>query len=350
VGLFVVATVVLGAIGIVLLGKSRHVFEPRVRLRAIFSDVAGLVQGAPVRLSGVNVGTVAQIQFVGAVPRPQILVELDVTRTAVDLVRGDSVARISSQGLLGDKIVAISVGSNVAPAVGSGGEVKTASAPDLDKMLQQASAVIDDARRAADRTAAAFEQIADPKTVAQIKESILHIHGLLRATEKGVGLAHAIFYDKRTADELTRLETNLSDLTAHIDRSVRHIDLVLGATDAQGRQLINNVSRAARSLEQAGDEIERSHLIANLERAAGDLAAMTGYMKAGRGTLGALVADPTVYEQLVQVLGGVGRSRILRALVRYAISRDEDKIVGRVIDEKNVPRVDVKKAQKAVKR
>ena len=64
---------------------------------------------------------------------------------------------------------------------------------------------------------------------------------------------------------------------------------------------------------------------------------MTGYMKQGQGTLGALVVDPTVYEQLVQVLGGVGRSRVLRALVRYAISRDDEKGTARVVDDKNVP-------------
>ena len=84
--------------------------------------------------------------------------------------------------------------------------------------------------------------------------------------------------------------------------------------------------------------------MANLERASGDLAAMTGYMKAGRGTLGALVVDPTVYEQLVQVLGGVGRSRILRALVRYAISRDDEKGAARVVDDKNVPELKPPKA------
>ena len=350
VGLFVVATLILGGVGILLLGKSRHVFEPRVKLRAMFEDVAGLVQGAPVRVSGVNVGTVAQIQVVGAAPRPRILVEIDVTKSSVDLVRSDSVARISSQGLLGDKIVEISVGSTAFPPVGAGGEIRTAPSPDLDKMLRQASAVIDDAMRAADRTAAAFDQIADPKTIAQIKGSILHINGLLRAAETGQGLAHALFYDKRTAQDLDRVSNNLAELTAHLDRGVQHLDAVLAATDGDGRQLINNVSRAARSVGQTADEIQRSRVVAHLDQAAGDLAQMTSYMKSGRGTLGALVVDPTVYEQLVQILGGVGRSRILRALVRYAISRDEDKSAGRVVDEKNVPRVDPKKAQNSAKR
>jgi len=337
VGLFVVGTFVLGVVGVLLLGKSKHVFEHRVKLHATFSDVAGLVQGAPVRLSGVNVGTVSQIMFVKKQPRPQIRVDLQLSPSAIGLVRDDSVARISAQGLLGDKIVEISVGSDAAAPVGDGGSIETAEAPDLDKMMKQAAAVLDDVKRVADRAASAVNQFADPKTIASVRDSIEHIHGLLHATEKGQGLAHALFYDKRTADELTRLETNLTQLTEHVDRGVQHLDAVLASTDGDGKQLLNNVSRAAKSVGRTADTIEQSHVVANLERVSGDLAAMTGYMKSGQGTLGALVVDPTVYEQLVQVLGGVGRSRVLRALVRYAISRDEGKGTARVIDEKNVP-------------
>jgi phospholipid/cholesterol/gamma-HCH transport system substrate-binding protein len=339
VGLFVVATLMVAAVVVLLLGKSKHVFEQRVTLHATFSEVAGLVQGAPVRLAGVNVGTVSQIMFVQAQPRPLIRVDLQLSQSAIGLVRADSVARISAQGLLGDKTVDVTAGSSSSPPVGAGGEIKTAVAPDLDKMMQQAAAVLDDAKRVADRAAAAVEQFADPKTIAEVRESVLHIHGLLHATEKGDGLAHALFYDKRTADELTRLETNLSRLTEHVDRGVQRIDAVLASTDHDGEQLLNNVSRAAKSVGRTADEIEQSRVVANLGRASGDLAAMTGYMKAGQGTLGALVVDPTVYEQLVQVLGGVGRSRVLRALVRYAISRDDEKSTARVVDDKNVPEV-----------
>jgi phospholipid/cholesterol/gamma-HCH transport system substrate-binding protein len=347
VGLFVVVAVIIGGIGILLLGKSKHVFESRVQLHATFSDVNGLVQGAPVRVSGVNVGTVSQIMFVRVEPRPQIRVNLQISQASLGLVRADSVARITGQGLLGDKIVEVTAGSLSEAPVANGGEIKTVMAPDLDKMLQQASIVLDDARRVADRAAAAVEQFADSKTVGEVRDSVLHIHALLHAADKGNGLAHALFYDKRTADELTRLETNLSRLSEHVDRGVQHLDAVLGATDSDGKQLLNNVSRAARSVGQTADEIQQSHVVTNLAHASGDLAAMTGYMKAGQGTLGALVVDPTVYEQLVQVLGGVGRSRILRALVRYAISRDEDKSAARVVDDKNVPDVKRPKDQPA---
>lgn len=338
VGLFVIGLIALALGGVLLLGKSRHVFESHVKLHAIFDDVGGLVQGAPVRIGGVNVGTVSQIMFVRAKPVPRVRVEFEVTQSAIGLIRADSVARIGGQGLLGDKIVDLTAGSNEAAPLGPGGEIKAGAAPDLDKMLQQAAVVLDDARRVADRAASAVETVLDTKTVHEFQESMAHIHGLLHATEKGEGLAHALFYDRRTADELTRLETNLAQLAEHVDRGVAHLDAVLAATDGDGKQLLNNVSRAARNVGDTAEALQRSHVMANLERASGDLAQMTGYMKSGQGTLGALVVDPTVYEQLVQVLGGVGRSRVLRALVRYAISRDDEQGVGkRVIDGDNVP-------------
>lgn len=323
VGLFVLVGLTLAVSAVLLLGRSRHVFQPRVKLHAMFRDVGGLVTGAPVRVSGVNVGTVSQIQFVRHRPRPAIQVDLEVTRASLELVRRDSVARISAQGLLGDKIVEVSAGSTAEPAVGQGGYVQTAEPPDLDRMLQQASAVLDDLRRVADRAAAAVEQFARPETVRDLRASVSHMHALLHATERGRGLAHALFYDRRTADELAQLEARLTTLTEHVDVGVQHIDAVLAATDGDGKQLLNNVSRAARSVGQTADAVQRSQLLANLGRASGDLAAMTGYMKSGRGTIGALIVDPTVYEQLVNVLGGIGRSRILRALVRFAISHEQ---------------------------
>jgi phospholipid/cholesterol/gamma-HCH transport system substrate-binding protein len=343
--MFVIGLMLAGVVAVVLLGRSKHVFESRVRLHATFSDVLGLVQGAPVRVAGVNVGTVSQIMFVRGQPRPLIRVDLDVKQSALGLIRSDSMARISNQGLLGDKIVEVTAGSTAESAVHADGEIKTAPAPDFDQMLKQAAVVLDDTRRVADRVAAAVDQIADPKTIAEVRESVLHIHALLHATEKGEGLAHALFYDRRTADELTRLESNLSQVAMHVDRGVQHLDAVLAATDDDGRQVINNLSRAAKSVGSTADQVQRSHVVANLDRASADLVAITGSVRSGQGTLGALVADPTVYEQLVQVLGGVGRSRVLRALVRYAISRDDERgVAKRIIDEKNVPEVHPPKA------
>jgi phospholipid/cholesterol/gamma-HCH transport system substrate-binding protein len=340
VGAFVLVGVLLVLAAVLLLGRARHVFEQRVKLHAVFSDVAGLVSGAPVRVSGVNVGTVSRITFVRTPHRPRIQVSLEISRSSLGLIRSDSVARISSQGLLGDKIVEISAGSTTASPLGAGGEITTAEAPDLDRMLAQMGVIIDDARRVADRAAGAIDQLADRRTITAVRGSLVHIDALLHEAHHGHGLAHSLFYDRRTAGELDRMIAGLAEAAQHVDRGVARIDRILDATDRDGEQLLNNLSRAARELGVASQRLTASPALTNLERATGDVAAMTSYARRGQGTIGALIMDPTIYDQLVAVLGGIGRSRILRALVRYAISRDDERDVGRrVIDEGNVPKL-----------
>ena len=43
---------------------------------------------------------------------------------------------------------------------------------------------------------------------------------------------------------------------------------------------------------------------------------MSERLETGEGTLGALLADPTVYERLVAILEGAQRSLLLRSLIR----------------------------------
>ena len=58
-------------------------------------------------------------------------------------------------------------------------------------------------------------------------------------------------------------------------------------------------------------------------------------MANGEGTLGGLISDPTVYEDLRQVLGNVKRNRVLRALVRFSVNnREELDQIGKVKQEK----------------
>jgi phospholipid/cholesterol/gamma-HCH transport system substrate-binding protein len=50
---------------------------------------------------------------------------------------------------------------------------------------------------------------------------------------------------------------------------------------------------------------------------------ITGDVRAGRGTVGALLRDPSVYEDIKRLVGDLRRNEILRSLVRYSIRRDE---------------------------
>jgi phospholipid/cholesterol/gamma-HCH transport system substrate-binding protein len=325
VGLFVIGGIIMLTAVLLLLGHKRHVFEERAKIHATFPDVAGLVVGAPVQIAGVNVGTVSAVAFERNQEVPQIRVDFEIARSSLDLVRADSIARISSQGLLGDKLIDVSPGSRSATAVPPGGHIASAPPPDFDKLLARAGSVMKNLDRVAADAAEIADTLSAPRVREDIRGSLGAVRLLLDATAHGQGLAHAVFYDKRTAQSLTGIAVGLQQLVGRVNGAVAALQPILKSTDKEGRQLLNNLSRAALGLGRVADEVEKSQVLANLQRASEDLAQVTGQLREGKGTLGALVQDPTVYEQLVTILGGIGRSRVLRALVRFAISKDESK-------------------------
>jgi phospholipid/cholesterol/gamma-HCH transport system substrate-binding protein len=114
VGLFVLVAL-LAFLGMVYaLGARARLFESRYTVHADFTEVGGLNEGATVRLAGVQIGRVKSVDL-PSTPGGKVRVAMSIARRFSDRVRRDSVARIETQGLLGDRIVEISVGTAQAP-------------------------------------------------------------------------------------------------------------------------------------------------------------------------------------------------------------------------------------------
>jgi phospholipid/cholesterol/gamma-HCH transport system substrate-binding protein len=332
VGAFVGAALAIGLGMVLLIGQSHQMFRAQVTLYTSFRDVQGLRPGAPVRLAGVDVGTVGRVTFGATRAQPRIRVTLNVSHEALDRLGDDSTARIGTQGLLGDKLIEVTVGSGTSAPLRAGDTVPSVDPTDLNRVVEQVGDVLEHAKKVAEDASAVMEAIASPNTIANMQGAIASMRRLLQAAEQGPGFVHALFYDPHQARAFEQMVASLAHAAEDIGGGIRKIDAILGATDAEGRQVINNFSRAAKGIGEAAGDLHASNVVARLDRAAGDIADMMAYAKSGQGTLGALIVDPTIYEQLVTVLGGVGRSRLLRALVRYAIARDSEHSVARVVD------------------
>src|SRR5437867_6016398 len=98
------------------LGARARLFESGYTVHADFTEVGGLVEGATVRLAGVQIGRVTAVTLPGQ-PGGKVRVDLTIARRFSDRIRKNSVARIETQGLLGDRIVEITVGDASALAV-----------------------------------------------------------------------------------------------------------------------------------------------------------------------------------------------------------------------------------------
>ena len=137
VGVFVLLGVAVFVIGILTLGGQQKSFVKSIHISSIFNDVSGLKKGNNVWFSGVKVGTIKNIKFTGL---QQVDVEMSIEAATQPYIHSNAAVRISSDGLIGNKIIVIDGGSPQAPIVQDGAILqseKILSTDDVLKTLQQ---------------------------------------------------------------------------------------------------------------------------------------------------------------------------------------------------------------------
>src|SRR5947209_7007434 len=102
------AAFLLSALGaaiavVLLLGSAHRTLESHRSFVVHFPEVDGLKVDAPVRLGGLTVGRVTELSFSDRLDDTRIRVKVQLARQYASRIRSDSVARVGSRGLLGDK-------------------------------------------------------------------------------------------------------------------------------------------------------------------------------------------------------------------------------------------------------
>ncbi|WP_442794258.1 MlaD family protein [Pelobium manganitolerans] len=136
VGVFLFLGIVIFLLGVFTLGGQRKTFVKSFIVEVVFDDIQGLKVGNNVWFSGVKVGTIKKISFYGT---SQVKVTLSIEEEAHKYIHKDAKASISSDGLIGNKIVVIDGGSPKFPFVEDGDQLavnKTLSTDDIMKTLQ----------------------------------------------------------------------------------------------------------------------------------------------------------------------------------------------------------------------
>lgn len=364
VGLFVFVGLLLFGASIFLLGQRGRYFAPQHSLKASFTNVAGLHEGAAVRLAGVAVGRVTRIQ----VPRPpdqKVLVELNVAGDAIENVRQDSVARLETLGFLGDKFIDIRIGSPQAPRVPEGGTLAVGESAELGALVAQGQRVLGHAERIGASLETMLSALEQAKTVEAVGSAVRTVERLATSLDRGDGALPWLMKDPESKHRVAGTLASAQAVTASLERGQgalpwlihdpagRHMMQELGRTaetfaalsdevkagrglahaliyDPEGGRLVGKASetlRGADALLQAirtGEGVvptllfdrNSKELVNNLIGASKRLEEISGKMARGEGTLGAFLVDPTVYEDLTDLLEGSRRSWLLRWGIR----------------------------------
>jgi phospholipid/cholesterol/gamma-HCH transport system substrate-binding protein len=347
-GVFVALTLALLAVVVLLIGKANQVFDRQVSYHMYFENVEGLKTDSPVWVGGLEVGRVSAIAFLSDVEDRRVDVKVDLAKRYSNRIRTDSIARISGRGVLGDKAIDISMGSSKADLIPPGGEIPSGSSGDIATLLKQGGEFLANAVVISKDLRRAVNAYADPTLKDDIAATLASFRSIFGRLEKGPGTVHALIYDKQTSQDAQALVARLSSVANRVDHAVNEVDGLLEAArtgpgalhalfyDAQGGKAVDELGQAATELGTLIHDARTSpdgaihqlvygdsrHLFANLGGVAEDLKAITGTVRSGEGTLGALVNDPSVYDDLRTILGNIKRNYILRQLVRITVSNN----------------------------
>jgi phospholipid/cholesterol/gamma-HCH transport system substrate-binding protein len=159
-GAFILITLTILATGVFLIGSRESMFRSSYKVRADFDNVAGLNEGADVRVGGLRKGSVKNIHLPKRADG-KVVVLMDLEKETQSIVKMDSVADIKSQGMLGDKYIEISFGSMDAEKL-RGGETIGSRAPlDISDLFGKANQILETTQAALENVQRATSNIND---------------------------------------------------------------------------------------------------------------------------------------------------------------------------------------------
>jgi phospholipid/cholesterol/gamma-HCH transport system substrate-binding protein len=274
---------------IYLLGAQARYFERKYDLIAEFTEVGGLIEGATVRLAGVQIGRVTKVELP---PHPggKVRVRLTIAKRFADRIRRDSEARIMTQGLLGDKLVEITIGSSASSPILPGDTLPSREAMETDRVLAEAAQTLESIKRLATNLNLAVEHVDKSGALDQIGRlagtlgaaaerlqrsgalddfgaAARSVRRITEQVEKGKGLLHALVYDEpETLQRLNAVLQSTQDLLARAERGDNAVSVLLSPDSG----------KAARALVTAMDALGRG----------------ADKLGGGEGLLSALLYDP----------------------------------------------------------
>jgi phospholipid/cholesterol/gamma-HCH transport system substrate-binding protein len=351
VGIFVLAGIFLGGLVIFLIGDERRLFAPEKTFKSSFADVSGLKPGAPVRMGGIDIGHVTDVGYDVKSPKDTtIYVKFEVVTSESGRIRKDSKVRISTKGLLGDKVIEVTRGSETAESMPPNSYIESEVAPD---MFSNVSDVAEQAKQVMGNLNRATEPLGNEQLHKDIREAVAALNAILQSIAHGNGYAHKLLSDDKEAERISHIldnvdkATNELNLTLHDTRNViarvqygpgfTHEVIYGDGPKEQIQQFGNAAQELALTLQGVrtneslahdllyGGKGDTAQALANINAVTGDFRAIVADIRAGKGTIGGLLVDPSIYEDVKTVLGNVQRNDVLRALVRFSIKQDEKK-------------------------
>jgi len=334
------------ALGVMAVGGDSGLWFKRYHYVVVFPDATGLLVGAPVRMAGVQVGTVTGVYLPTDVKDSGIEVQLGVDPVYADRMRSDSRAALRIlQFLTNEKYVELVPGSPSSPALEDGAVIPRlvevgvvergeAIADDLGEITISLKSILGSLERGEGLLGQALKDPEFGKTgLEDLGGALKNLSKLTDDLAAGKGTLGRLLHDDRLAAKLDDLATTMEDFSVVV-RAVANREGAIGKLleeDGPAEQALVDLAEAAASLKQMSARLEGNQgllgrllndpeysaaLAGDLESTLGNIAEITDKINRGEGSLGALISERTLYDGTQDIVVGVNDSKFARWLTR----------------------------------
>jgi phospholipid/cholesterol/gamma-HCH transport system substrate-binding protein len=273
IGILTIVAVSIAAVLIFSLTGTKGFAWQRYSLKTRFTNVAGLASGSPVRIAGVEVGTVTAVQLVD----DQVEVVFQVNERNRRVITSNSVARLGSVSLLGQSAVDITPSTTGTPIEPWG-------------YVPQGRAV------------AIMSDMTD-----SVSEGINQLTAMLHDVREGRGTVGKLMNDEQLYVELTRFVTSAGELADGLKQGKGSAGKLLNdptaanALEASLKNIETLTKQIADGNGSLGKLLHDDAFAASLTSATGNIDSLVAKLNSGEGTAGKLITDPALFNRLNSV-------------------------------------------------
>ncbi len=281
-GIFVISGTLILIVALYFIGNRQHLFTKNIQLYAEFTNVNGLQLGNNVRYSGINVGTVSNIEMNDSA---KIVVEMMIEEKTGKYIRKDAYAAIGSDGLVGSMVINISPGQHNLPPVRSGDTIISYNKVGTEDMLNTLNVT--------------------NENVAQLTSNLLEITNHILNGQGTLGL---LISDSTISRDIKISISKLRETTESTSSSLKKINSLIARIDLE-----KSPAGVLLSDTLAGGQI--SSIIKNLETSSTNIGEVTSSLedlikeiKEGDGALNYLTNDETLVKNIDTTLINIKES------------------------------------------
>lgn len=254
-GIFIFIGTVFLVLAILLLGNKESLFVSTIKVKAYFTRVEGLKNGAPVRLSGYDIGSVSTVNLAqDTTGRVEVVMRID--KSYVQFIHIDSKAAIETEGLVGKMLVTITPGSPSKEVITEGGVIQSQTPINLSEIVQETNAIL-----------------------ANVKNLTKDFSDVVAKINSGEGSVGKLVNDDK-------LYNSVNQVVRSADKSLNVITDKMNEVSTMFTGLYGNMQNIASNVEGASAEVK--NIISDI--------------KTGKGMIGALLNDNKSYDSVKTII------------------------------------------------